>query len=130
MKLLLDTHCWLWLQVEPERFPEPASTYLTDPNHDLYLSAASAWEIAIKWSIGRLPLPQPPTDYVPDRMERHGVLELPIRHRHVLRVASLPLHHRDPLDRLLIAQAQLEDCVLLSADAKIAAYDGFELLQA
>lgn len=94
------------------------------------LSAASAWEIAVKWSIGKLPLAAPPAEYVPSRLERQGVTGLPIEPRHALRVAALPQHHRDPFDRLLIAQAQVEDLYFLTADRALQAYSGTRLLWA
>ena len=103
---------------------------LTEPDNELYLSAASSWEIAIKWSLGKLPLPTPPPEYVPQRMERQAVAALPVQHRHALHVVGLPRHHRDPFDRLLIAQAQLDKLTLLTADRKFADYDGIELLWA
>jgi len=129
LRFLLDTHCWLWMQVSPERIPEQAREQLTDPESSLFLSAASSWEIAIKWALGRLPLPQPPEKYIPSCLERQGVLGLPIQHRHTLYMANLPSHHRDPFDRLLLAQAQVEKLTLVTADEKLVAYDGIDLLQ-
>ncbi len=129
MKFLLDTHCWLWMQVSPERISAKVLNQLMDPENALYLSSASSWEIAIKWALGKLPLPQAPEEYVPRCLERHGVLGLPVQHRHALHTASLPPHHRDPFDRLLVAQAQLEKLTLVTADRKLAAYDGFDLLR-
>jgi PIN domain nuclease of toxin-antitoxin system len=96
---------------------------LQHPESELVLSAASSWEIAIKHAIGRLKLPIPPEEYVPSRMERSGVVALPIEHSHALHVASLPLHHRDPFDRLLIAQAQLEKLPILTADRQLEPYE-------
>jgi PIN domain nuclease of toxin-antitoxin system len=94
-----------------------------DTANELLLSAASGWEIAIKHRIGKLPLPTGPATYVPDRLRSSGTVPLPVAMEHVLRVASLPDHHRDPFDRLLVAQAQVESLTLISTDAKIAAYD-------
>ncbi len=129
MRCLLDTHCWLWMQVSPERIPSKVLDQLTDPENALFLSSASSWEIAVKWALGRLQLPQPPAEYVARCLERQAVVGLPIQHRHALHTASLPPHHRDPFDRLLVAQAQLESLVLVTADKKLAAYDGIDLLQ-
>ncbi len=92
-------------------------------SNDLLLSAASSWEIAIKYAIGKLPLPQPPSVYVPTRMETSGTTGLPIQHSHSLRVAELPRHHRDPFDRLLIAQAQVERLTIVTADRQLERYD-------
>ncbi len=129
MRFLLDTHCWLWMQVSPKRIPARVRGTLTDPENELLLSAASSWEIAIKWALGKLPLPVPPEEYVPRCLERQGVTGLPVQHRHALHTAGLPRHHRDPFDRLLIAQAQLEKLTLVTADQQLAAYDGFDLLE-
>ena len=93
------------------------------------LSAASSWEIAIKYALGKLPLPAPPPEYVPSRMQASGTGALPITHAHALHVASLPTHHRDPFDRLLVAQAQVESLPLLTADPQLGRYD-IELLAA
>jgi PIN domain nuclease of toxin-antitoxin system len=123
MKFLVDTHCWLWLQASPERLAAPLLALLEDPANDLLLSAASSWEIAIKYALGKLPLPEPPSRYVPRRMTASGSRGLPIEHAHSLRVAELPLHHRDPFDRLLVAQAQIEKLVLLTVDRQFEKYD-------
>jgi len=123
MRLLVDTHCWLWLQTDPERFSEGVRLRLEDPDTDLLLSAASAWEIAIKFALGKLPLPAPPSEYVPSRMQISATSPLPVVHAHALRVAALPLYHRDPFDRLIIAQSQLESVPVLTADAKLRAYE-------
>src|SRR5690606_22039153 len=122
-RILLDTHCWLWLQSEPERFSADVLHELGDPTTELFLSAASAWEIAIKYALGRLPLPEPPDVYVPSRLERSGTSALAVTHRHALHVASLPNHHRDPFDRLLVAQAQLDGVTLMTSDPLLAPYD-------
>jgi len=123
VRLLLDTQCWLWMQVSPERFSAPALELIQHPESELVLSAASSWEIAIKHALGELRLPIAPEEYVPTRMERSGMTALAIEHSHALRVASLPLHHRDPFDRLLIAQAQIEKLPILTADRQLEPYD-------
>ena len=106
-----------------ERLSSHARSLVEGHEHELCLSAASAWEIAIKYSQGKLRLPDPPLKYVPTRLERLGVLSLPIDQAHALHVSTLPLHHRDPFDRLLIAQAQLEHLPILTSDPVFAAYD-------
>ncbi len=118
------------MQVSPERISAKVLNQLTDPENALFLSSASSWEIAIKWALGKLPLPQAPEEYVPRCLERQGVVGLPVQHRHALHTASLPPHHRDPFDRLLVAQAQLEKLTLVTADEKLAAYDGIDLVPA
>jgi len=123
MKILLDTHCWLWMVAASDRLSEQARELLLDEDNDLLLSAASSWEIAIKHALGKLPLPAPPGQYVPSRMVATGVTGLAVEHRHVLHVSQLPPHHRDPFDRLLIAQAQLDGLELMTADPQMDAYD-------
>lgn len=122
MRVLLDTQCWLWMQAEPARFSAETRKLLLDPSTELFLSAASSWEIAIKYALGKLPLPEPPSTYVPSRMQSSGVIGLAIEHAHALHVESLPPHHRDPFDRLLVAQAQLEALPLMTADRALASY--------
>ncbi len=123
MRILLDTHCWLWMQVDPERFSDESRRLIEDPDNELLLSAASSWEIAIKYELGKLPLPEPPASYVPGRMQASGTAPLPVEHSHALHVAELPDHHRDPFDRLLVSQAMLERLVLLTADRQLEPYD-------
>lgn len=123
MRLLLDTQSWLWMTSTPERFSAAARAIVERREHELYLSAASAWEIAIKHSIGKLRLPEPPPVYVPARIDATGVRPLPIDHAHALRVWTLPQHHRDPFDRLLIAQAQIEELTILTSDPTFDVYD-------
>jgi PIN domain nuclease of toxin-antitoxin system len=121
--LLIDTQCWLWLQASPERLSAEVLALLENAATDLILSAASSWEIAIKYALGKLPLPEPPSRYVPSRIAASGTRGLAIEHAHTLRVAELPPHHRDPFDRLLIAQAQVEKLTLLTVDRQLARYD-------
>jgi PIN domain nuclease of toxin-antitoxin system len=87
------------------------------------VSAVVSWEIAIKVQVGKLQLPEPPAAYMAARIERHGATPLPVEHAHALRVGELPLHHRDPFDRLLVAQAQVLGATLLTADHALAAYE-------
>ena len=123
MKILLDTQCWLWMLLSPHRLSASARALVETSDNELYLSAASAWEIAIKHSLGKLRLPEPPERYVPSRLDVTRTLPLPIEHSHALHVATLPPHHRDPFDRLLIAQGQLEDLPILTTDPLFARYD-------
>ncbi len=123
MRVLLDTHCWLWVHAQPERFSLAARAVIEDTGNQLFFSAASAWEIAIKYALGKLPLPVPPAEYVPSRMERGDTAALPVEHEHALRVATLPPHHRDPFDRLLVAQCQTERMRLLTKDPQFKPYD-------
>ena len=120
--MLLDTHVFLWLLSEPERLGEHLDS-LGDPSNDLLVSAASSWEIAIKVGLGRLTLPDEPRRYIPDRMRAIGAEPLAVEHAHVLAVAGLPMLHRDPFDRVLIAQARELRLTIVTADAEIARYD-------
>ena len=129
MKILLDTQAWLWMQVSPGRFSKTALDIIKDPANELLFSAASAWEIAIKYALGALSLPAPPAEYVPTRMESSGVIGLPVLHIHALQVATLPHHHRDPFDRLLVAQSQIEGLPIMTSDPQLAPY-GIEIIPA
>jgi PIN domain nuclease of toxin-antitoxin system len=122
VKLLLDTCTFLWMMAEDERLGSTARRNIVDPANDLILSAASSWEISIKFALGRLRLPQPPEAYVPSRMERSGISGLSIEHDHVLATAGLPAHHRDPFDRLLVAQCQIEGIAIITPDPTFALY--------
>jgi len=122
VKVLLDTQVWLWMLGAPDRLNDDARRLVEDTAVTVLLSAASSWEIAVKWSLGKLHLPDPPEAYVPDRIRSSGVTPLPIAHSHALGVARLDAHHRDPFDRLLIAQASAEDVPILTADGVFARY--------
>lgn len=116
MKYLLDTSVWLWSVGSVDRINKQGRALLVDGKQELYLSAASTWEISIKAALGKLRLPESPVSYVPTRLTQQGISPLPILQRHALAVYKLPMHHTDPFDRLLIAQAQLEDMAILTAD--------------
>lgn len=119
----MDTHVWLWMHLQPEKLRASSREILLNPDNELFFSAASAWEIAIKEGRGKLTLPEPAESYVPSRLQAGGVQPLAVLQHHALRVASLPRHHDDPFDRLLIAQAQLEHLPILTADPRLRAYE-------
>jgi PIN domain nuclease of toxin-antitoxin system len=123
MKYLLDTHTWLWLLSEPERVGKQTTGIVLDPGNELYLSLASAWEISIKHAQGRLTLPDSPQRYIESRTSEDGVNLLPMRLEHLCAAASLPKHHMDPFDRVLISQAQVEQMILVSHDSWFKHYD-------
>jgi PIN domain nuclease of toxin-antitoxin system len=123
VKLLLDTHCWLWLESDPERFSASVKRRLEAGGTELWLSSASVWELAIKIRLGKLELPEPLEKYVPVRLRRSAIGSLPVRLEHALEIAALPPHHNDPFDRMLIAQARCERLTLLSADRAFDRYD-------
>lgn len=123
MTVLLDTHCWLWWLAEPEKLRAESLAILKDSANTVLVSSVVSWEIAIKYSIARLELPEPPDRFVPDRLSRDGFIALSVSHSHALRTATLPALHKDPFDRLLIAQAQVEDVPIMSADGVFTRYE-------
>lgn len=123
MRLLLDTQVWLWMIEAPDRLPSAVRRLVSPTANQCFLSAVTVWEIAIKYRVGKLKLPGTPAMLIPQWMERADVSPLPILHQHALHVAALPLHHRDPFDRLLIAQAQIEDLTIVTADRDFKRYD-------
>jgi PIN domain nuclease of toxin-antitoxin system len=129
LKLLLDTQCFLWWFTEPERLNADAIEQIMAEDNELFFSVASAWEIAIKVSIGKLPLTEPVDIYVASRMQRLGIKYLDIGFSHVCKVSTLPFLHRDPFDRILIAQTQMEELTLVTADEILTKY-GVSLLWA
>jgi len=122
MRLLLDTATFLWLTLDDPKLSNRARALFQNPANEVWLSAVSAWEIAIKHSLGRLPLPSAPERFVPEQREAHGIMPLALSEAAVLRLASLPHHHRDPFDRILVCQAQADDLVILTSDEAIRAY--------
>jgi PIN domain nuclease of toxin-antitoxin system len=122
MKLLLDTCTFLWACGEPARLSVRARDLLRAPGHDVYLSAASAWEIAAKYALGRLDLDESPERVVPWMREAHGIEALPVDEESVLQTVRLPLLHRDPFDRLLVCQAIVHGMTLVTPDELIAQY--------
>jgi PIN domain nuclease of toxin-antitoxin system len=123
VRLLLDTHVWLWMIGQSSRLGHETRSLLTDEANDLYLSTVAAWEIGIKHAAGRLKFTGKPSVQLPGYVKRSGVQPLVVTLEHALRAAELPMHHRDPFDRLMIAQAQEEELTFVTADSRLAAYD-------
>ena len=123
MRCLLDTNVFLWATGSPDRLSRRVRAALEDPETEAFVSHASVWEIAIKVSRGRLNLAGELSDFLPRAMISHRLDGLPIQLRHIRAVADLPWLHRDPFDRLLISQAQIEQMPILSADRAIAQYN-------
>jgi len=121
MRVLLDTHILLWALAEPEKLPQAVRARIEDPESEIFFSAASIWEIAIKIRLGRLPAKARP-DLIVQAAVESGFLELPVRAEAAAMVAKLPFHHHDPFDRLLIAQAMAEPGVLSTADKALSKY--------
>lgn len=122
MKLLLDTCTFLWVLADARPLSRRARDLVLDPGNEVFLSAASAWEIAAKHALGRLPLPAPPAQFVPAERERHGIDALPIDEESVLQVAKLPHLHRDPFDRVIVCQAIVHGMAVLTPDPLVAQY--------
>jgi PIN domain nuclease of toxin-antitoxin system len=121
VRLLLDTHILLWTLIEPARLTKELRSLLENPEHDVLFSAASIWEMAIKSSFGRADF-RVSVETIVDAARASGFDELPVHSAAAQRVATLPHHHRDPFDRLLVAQAMTEPAVLYTADARLEAY--------
>jgi PIN domain nuclease of toxin-antitoxin system len=122
-RVLLDTHVALWLAAAPERVPAALLAIASDASTDLLFSAASAWEISIKSANGKLALPRAADDFVTELTRELALQELPISIDHAARAGALPPIHRDPFDRMLVAQAQALGVAIMTVDPKIAAYD-------
>jgi PIN domain nuclease of toxin-antitoxin system len=122
MRALLDTHTFLWWNMDDPQLSAAARAFIADGSNELFLSAASAWEIAIKTARGKLTLPEPPEKYVASRLALHRFQPLPVQLSHALRVYDLPELHRDPFDRLLIVQSQMEGMPILTADENLRRY--------
>jgi PIN domain nuclease of toxin-antitoxin system len=123
MKLLLDTHAFLWWISDGEQLTRRARTAIADARNECLVSIASCWEIAVKVSLDKLRLGGGPVGrFLPEQLAANGFEVLPVALRHVAMVAELPFHHRDPFDRMLVAQALADDLALVSADPAFAAY--------
>lgn len=122
MRLLLDTHVWLWMITGDKRLTEGHRATLEDPGSDLYLSAAAVWELAIKSVAGKVKYSGSPSVQIPIHIERSGVYPLALTVDHAIAAADLPMHHRDPFDRMMVAQARAEEMTLVTADRRLAAY--------
>jgi PIN domain nuclease of toxin-antitoxin system len=123
VRYLLDTHTFLWWVSDDPRLSARAREIMRDSNNDFYFSAVSAWEIAIKHQLGRLTLDRDPDRFVTEQIAANRLAAISIDIRHALRGGKLPLRHRDPFDRLLIAQSLVEDLPILTGDAAITAYE-------
>ena len=123
MSLLLDTHSFLWFIAGSSKLSRRARLAIENPETELYLSIASLWEMAIKISLGKLHLGEPFGELVPAQLSQNGISLLQISVEHTAGVIQLPFHHRDPFDRLIIAQAQSENLPIISTDSVFDAYD-------
>lgn len=122
MKVLLDTHAFLWWITDSPKLSARAREVIQDSNNELFFSAASGWEIAIKAQLGSLQLPNNLEQFIMEQLSLNAILVLPIQLHHALRVYTLPQCHRDPFDRVLVAQSHIENLPILTADAQITLY--------
>lgn len=123
MRLLLDTQIWLWMITEPEWIEPAALEAVLDPLNERWISLGSYWEVSIKAGLGKLSLPEPLDRFLPARLAATAASSLEIKTAHVILAGSLPHIHRDPFDRLLVAQARIEGLRLVTADGDMARYD-------
>ncbi len=130
MKLLLDTQLWLWIFSSPERLNSAAIDAISDETNEILLSVASIWELGIKVAIGKLSIPEPIDAYLAKRLVSLRANPLDITATHALRAASLPLHHKDPFDRMLIAQAQTDGITIATTDVTFHQYPATPILWA
>ena len=124
MKLLLDTCTFLWIVAGAPDLSPRAHDLFRAPDNEVYLSAASAWEIAVKHGLGRLPLPDPPDRFVREMREAHGIVSLPIDEESALHVSRLPTLHGDPFDRMIVSQAIVYGLTILTPDPLVTQYPG------
>jgi len=122
LKILLDTCTFLWICAEAEKLSQKARELYSDPDNEVYLSSVSCWEVAVKYALGRLPLPEAPARFLPIRREKYGIQSLALNEEAALHVARLPHLHADPFDRLLACQAIAHGLAVLSPDGLIAQY--------
>ena len=122
MKILLDTCEFLWLVSGDAKLSAPFSAAIRDPNNQVFLSAVSFWEISVKHGLGKLPLPLPPAQFIPQQREKHLIAALALDEAAVAQLGGLPALHRDPFDRMLVCQAQAHDLTLASSDPLIRQY--------
>ncbi|SRR5579875_1031013 len=123
MRVLLDTHTFLWWITDSYRLSSHAREIITKGDNELLVSAATGWEIAIKAQLGRIHLPDKPELFIAKQLNLNSMQALPIHMSHALHVYNLPQYHNDPFDRMIIAQAQLENLPILTADRQMAKYE-------
>jgi PIN domain nuclease of toxin-antitoxin system len=122
MKIILDTQAFLWSMSDFSKLTRKARVTLVNPENDIYLSLVSTWELAIKTSTGKLKIVGPLEKLIPQQLSQNNIQQLDIAFRHVVGVATLPYHHKDPFDRLIVSQALVEGMSVLSADKAFDAY--------
>lgn len=122
MRLLLDTHIFLWLITGDSRITEAMKADILNPANEVYLSVVSIWEISVKYQLGRLPLPEPPQSYLPTQRQRHQIASLNLDEASISQLSRLPSIHRDPFDRMLVCQALEQDLTIVTVDEMLQSY--------
>ncbi len=122
MKLLLDTQIFLWFISGDNHLPNNFRAAIQGPGNEVYLSVVSLWEIIVKYQLGKLPLPQTPESYIPLQRQRHSIASLPLDEASVTQLATLPLIHRDPFDRMMICQALEHQMIIVTVDHVFPSY--------
>jgi len=122
MSFLLDTCSFLWVTLKPEKLSEAFLECFKNPDNTIFLSSVTAWEIGIKYSIGKLTLPAPPSRFIPDERKSHHIMQLELTEADTFCIENLPLNHKDPFDRMLIAQAIERSLTILTPDPLIRQY--------
>lgn len=122
MKILLDTHIFLWFISGDTKLSTDVRDAIRDPDNEVYLSAVSIWEAIVKYQLGKLPLPEPPETYLPKQRDLHQISSLALDESSVVQLANLPPLHRDPFDRMLVCQALQNDLTIATIDAAVRAY--------
>lgn len=123
MQALLDNHAFLWWNTDDKRLTSNAREFISNSDNIIFVSVISAWEIVIKFNLGKLPLPESPKLYIPSRINYYEFQILTVKMNHVIQVSELKNHHKDPFDRLLIAQSKVENVPIMTADPKMSLYD-------
>ena len=122
MRLLLDTHIFLWLITGDSRITEAMKADILNPANEVYLSVVSIWEISVKYQLDRLPLPEPPQSYLPTQRQRHHIASLNLDEASISQLTRLPSIHRDPFDRMLVCQALEQDLTIVTVDEMLQSY--------
>lgn len=122
MRLLLDTHIFLWFIAADARLPKLFRDAIRDPNNEVFLSVVSQWESIVKYQLGKLPLPQSPEIYIPVQRRKHQIKSLPLYEASIKELINLPDLHRDPFDRILICQALANDLTIVTSDSQVKSY--------
>ena len=123
MQYLVDTHVLLWWITSDKRLSAKARAIIRSHRNTIYWSVASSWEVSIKYALGRLSFEEPPEDLLPSELHRNHIETLPILNEHAFLAGQLPAHHKDPFDRMLVAQARIESLGVISNDSKYKLYD-------